>query len=123
MTYYDSSSNVPQPVQNNSNSIISLIAGILGLTLLPAIGSIVAIITGLMARKEIREARENGVSMGGDGMAVAGLVMGWLGVGLGVCVCCVIAVALIFPAILAAILVPLGIYWGNSSLVLPFPVI
>ena len=123
MTYDDSSSNVPQPVQNNSNSIISLIAGILGLTLLPAIGSIVAIITGMMARKEIRDARENGVSVGGDGMAVAGLVMGWLGVGLGVCVCCAVAVFIIFPAILTAILVPLGIYWGNSGLLLPFLVI
>ena len=120
MTYGDSSSNVVQPVQQNSTkAIISLIAGILGLTLLPTIGSIVAIILGIMARKEIRESRESGGSMGGDGMAVAGLVMGWLGVGLGLCACCAVAVFLIFPALL----IPFGIYWGNSGLVLPFLVI
>jgi hypothetical protein len=119
MTYDNSSSSVPQPVQNSSTAIISLITGLLGLTLLPGIGSIIAIITGIMARKEIREARNNGVTVGGDGMATAGLVMGWIGIGVGACVCCVIAVALIFPAVL----VPLGIYWGNSGLLLPFWVI
>jgi hypothetical protein len=114
-----STSNVPQPVQNSSNAIISLITGLLGLTLLPGIGSIIAIITGIMARKEIRTAQNNGMVIGGNGMATAGLVMGWLGIGLGACICCVVAVFLIFPAIL----IPLGIYWGNSGLLLPFLVI
>jgi len=119
MTYDNSDGSVPQPIQNSSTAIISLITGILGLTLLPGIGSIIAIVTGMMARKEIRTAQNTGVTIGGNGMATAGLVMGWLGIGLGACVCCIVAVTLIFPAVL----VPLGIYWNNSGLLLPFLVI
>jgi hypothetical protein len=118
MTYDNSSSEIPQPVQNSTNAIISLISGILGLTLLPLIGSIIAIITGIMARKEIRAAQNNGGTIGGNGMATAGLVMGWIGIAFGVCMCCAVIVAL-----LSGILVPLGIYSGNSGLVLPFLVI
>ncbi len=58
-------------------AIVSLIAGILGWTLLPFLGSIGAIITGHMARGEIR--RSNG-SLDGDGMAMVGLVLGWLSI-------------------------------------------
>lgn len=56
-------------------AIISLVAGILGWTLLPFLGSIGAIITGHMARSEIR--RSNG-ALEGDGLALIGLVLGWL---------------------------------------------
>jgi len=56
-------------------AIVSLIAGILGWTLLPLLGTIGAIITGHMARGEIR--RSNG-ALDGDGMAMVGLVLGWL---------------------------------------------
>jgi hypothetical protein len=56
-------------------AIISLVAGILGWTLLPFLGTIGAIITGHMARGEIR--RSNG-ALDGDGMALIGLVLGWL---------------------------------------------
>ena len=58
-------------------AIISLVAGILGWTLLPFLGSIGAIITGHMARGEIR--RSNG-ALEGDGLALIGLVLGWLSV-------------------------------------------
>jgi hypothetical protein len=66
---------------NSNMAVVSLIAGILGLTLIPLVGSVIAIITGMMARREIRE---GGGTMGGDGLATAGLVLGWIGVGLGV---------------------------------------
>lgn len=56
-------------------AIISLVAGILGWTLLPFLGTVAAIITGHMARGEIR--RSNG-TLDGDGMAMIGLVLGWL---------------------------------------------
>jgi hypothetical protein len=115
----NSSREVVQPVQNSTTAIISLIAGILGLTLLPLLGSAVAIITGMMAKKEIRTAQNNGTFIGGDGMATAGLVMGWIGIALGACGCCIFALVVIFPAVF----VPLGIYWGNSGLLLPFWVI
>lgn len=65
--------------QTNSNAVISLVAGILGWTFLPFLGSIGAIIFGHMARTEIR--RSNG-QMDGDGLAVTGLVLGWISVAL-----------------------------------------
>lgn len=55
-------------------AIVSLVAGILGWTLLPWLGSIGAIITGHMARGEIR--RSAG-AIDGNGYAIAGLVLGW----------------------------------------------
>jgi hypothetical protein len=55
-------------------AVVSLVAGILGWTLLPLIGSLGAIITGHMARGEIR--RSAG-AINGDGYAIAGLVLGW----------------------------------------------
>ena len=62
-------------IKRTSNlAIISLVSGILGWTMLPWIGSIVAIVTGHMARAEIAR---NAETMEGDGMAVAGLVLGW----------------------------------------------
>ncbi len=60
---------------NSQLAIASLVSGILGWTLVPFIGTLVAIITGHMARSEIR--RSNG-QLGGDGMAIAGLVLGWI---------------------------------------------
>lgn len=55
-------------------AIVSLVAGILGWTLAPWIGSLVAIITGHMARSEIRRDPDN---VEGDGLAIAGLILGW----------------------------------------------
>ncbi|HAI59334.1 MAG TPA: hypothetical protein DCM32_05595 [Xanthomonadaceae bacterium] len=55
-------------------AVISLVSGLLGWTFIPWLGSIVAIITGHMARNEIRRDPQ-GVE--GDGLAVAGLVLGW----------------------------------------------
>ncbi len=66
-------------------AIASLVSGILGWTLLPFLGSVVAIVTGHLARGEIRR----DPSLGGDSLAVIGLVLGWvavLGVLLGIAV-------------------------------------
>jgi hypothetical protein len=59
----------------SSLAIASLVSGILGWTLLPFIGTLVAIITGHMARGEIRR---SGGTLDGDGMAIGGLILGWL---------------------------------------------
>ncbi len=65
------------PVRQTSTlAVISLVAGILGWTLLPFLGSLVAIVTGHMARKEIRQ----NAALDGDAMAVIGLVLGWVAV-------------------------------------------
>ncbi|MBI5963988.1 MAG: DUF4190 domain-containing protein [Chloroflexi bacterium] len=74
---------------------ISLVAGILGFTLFPFIASIVALLTGYAARKETRAVPP---TAGGDGLATAGIVMGWIGVGLGVIGFCCVIVYFVFVA-------------------------
>ena len=93
--------NLPQNINGNNVlpsstlAIVSLIAGIGGFTFLPVLGGIVAIITGYMARKETR-AIPPGAS--GDGMATAGIIMGWIQVGLFVVGVCCFAVYFLFIA-------------------------
>jgi hypothetical protein len=68
---------VPPPAairQTSTLAVVSLVMGLLGWTLLPWLGSIAAVITGHLARAEIRR---NPEGMDGDGMAIAGLVLGW----------------------------------------------
>jgi hypothetical protein len=75
----------PTGAQNSGMAIGSLIASILGVTLIPTIGSIIGLILGYLARKEIRE---SGGTVTGDGMATAGIIIGWVGVGfaaIGIC--------------------------------------
>jgi len=59
----------------SSLALASLIAGILGWVALPLLSSLVAVITGHMAKREIQAA---GGDLGGDGMATAGLVLGYV---------------------------------------------
>ncbi len=74
--------------QTSTLAIVSLVAGLLGWTLLPMVGCIAAIITGHMARAEIRREPER---LEGDGLAIAGLILGWLGIAVSV-----LAVVVIF---------------------------
>ena len=67
--------------QTSSFAIVSLVSGILGWTLIPLLGCIVAIITGHMARAEIR--RQPDIYQG-DGLAVIGLVLGYVGIAMAV---------------------------------------
>lgn len=73
--YYGQPYQPPRPT--NSMAIVALISGIAGLTVLPLLASVVAVITGPMARRQIRETGEQG-----DGMALGGIVTGWIGIGL-----------------------------------------
>ncbi|MEZ5544374.1 MAG: DUF4190 domain-containing protein [Lysobacteraceae bacterium] len=67
--------NSPVPFrQTNTLAIVSLVAGILSWILAPFLGPIVAIITGHMARKEIRNAPDR---YEGDGLAIGGLILGY----------------------------------------------
>lgn len=66
-----------RPVTSTSSlAIVSLVFGILTWCLLPFVGAIVAIICGHMARSEIRRGPVD-TRIEGDGMAVAGLVLGY----------------------------------------------
>ena len=82
------------PVPRTSNlAIVSLISGIASWFLLPFIAAIIAVISGHMAKNEIR--RGNGM-VTGNGMATVGLVLGYIQLGLGLCACIVVAVMLAF---------------------------
>jgi hypothetical protein len=59
---------------------LGIAAMILGILWLYWIGSILALIFGIIALKQIREAPP-GAPMGGAGMAKAGMILGWVGVG------------------------------------------
>jgi Domain of unknown function (DUF4190) len=59
--------------QTNTLAIVSLISGIVSWFAVPVIGGIVAIITGHMAKREIRRTGERG-----DTLATVGLVLGYL---------------------------------------------
>lgn len=72
-------------LQTSGLAIASLVSGIAGWTILPLLGSVLAIFLGYAARKEIRR---NPDRLTGEGLAVAGLVLGWIMVGitvLGLC--------------------------------------
>ena len=87
--FYDS-----QP-QNSTMSIVSLVAGILGLSFMPGIASIVAIITASMAEKEIRE---SGGRLEGENFARIGKILGWVGIAFAVIgVCCAVVFFIVFP--------------------------
>jgi len=81
----------PVGVQTSTMAIVSLIAGIVSWFMVPVLGAIVAVITGNMAKKEIRA---SGGLLTGDGMATAGLVLGWIQLGLTVIGICVVLVFL-----------------------------
>lgn len=66
--------------QTSVLAVVSLVFGILGWTLLPFLGGIVAVICGHLARGEIRRTPDQ---LEGDGMAVAGLVLGYSSLVLG----------------------------------------
>jgi len=81
-------------------AIVSLVSAILGFTFVPIIGTIVALITGYMARNETRSIPPRA---SGDGMATAGIIMGWVQVALLVIgVCCTIAYFVFIVGIFAA---------------------
>ena len=62
------------PQRTNGLAIASMVLGILWIYWL---GSILALVFGYIARSQIRERGE-----AGGGMAIAGIVLGWVGVGI-----------------------------------------
>ena len=73
----------------SSLAVVSLVFGILAWCVLPFVGAIVAIICGHLARSEIRNGHPE-QRQEGDGMAVAGLVLGYVQLA-----CCVLAIFLL----------------------------
>lgn len=82
----------PQPMaQTSTLAIVSLVSGIVSWFLLPLIGAVVAVITGHMARREIRESLG---ALTGDGMAMVGMILGYIQLGLTVLGICFFVVLL-----------------------------
>jgi hypothetical protein len=82
--------------RTSSLAVISLIFGILAYVFLPGIGALVAVICGHSARSEIRRSPPGSIE--GDGMALAGLILGWIQIA-----CAIIAVGLAILIIAGAI--------------------
>jgi hypothetical protein len=81
------------PAQHTSTSaVISLIAGILGWVLLPILGPIIAVITGHIAKGEIKRGMGQ---ITGDGLATFGLILGYLQLILACCSVCAITFILV----------------------------
>ncbi len=75
--------------RSSGKSTAALVLGILGLVLCPLICSVLALVFGYQARREIDG---SGGTIGGRGNAIAGIVLGWIGI-----------------AIVAALLILIGI--------------
>lgn len=82
-------------VRTSGTAIASLTFGIVTWIFLPFVGALVAVICGHVARSEIRRMPPGTIE--GDGMAIAGLVLGYLH--LVICVLCVLLIGLIFYGI------------------------
>ena len=81
---------------NSTMAVVSLVAGILGWVVLPLISSLVAVVTGHMAKNEIRA---SGGRIAGDGLATAGLILGYSSLvvwGIGACCLVVLFVLPLF---------------------------
>jgi hypothetical protein len=89
--------NAPPPVTVSTSgwAIFSLIAGILAWLGVFGLGGLAAVITGHIAKNEIKK---SGGQIGGDGLATAGLVLGYLN----------LAIALVFACFF--VLMFLGIF-------------
>jgi hypothetical protein len=66
-------------------AVISLISGIANFLVLPFFGAIAALISGYIAKDEIKKGN---CSVDGDSLAKAGIIMGWLGVAFSVLTFC-----------------------------------
>ncbi len=64
----------PAPTKTNALAIVSLISSIVGLVLIPFLGSLAGVITGHISLKQLKTSGENG-----RGMALAGTIVGWVG--------------------------------------------
>jgi hypothetical protein len=83
---------LPPATRTSTMAIVSLISGIASWFLLPIIAAIVAVITGHMAKKEIKNSAGMVTC---NGMATAGMVLGYIQLGLGLCVCIVVTILLV----------------------------
>ena len=80
-----------QPPATSGDAIAALVLGICGFVVCPLVCSILAIVYGNKAQREIDA---SGGRLAGRGYASAGLILGWIGVGL-----CVVSVLVFFAIV------------------------
>ena len=96
--------NAMPPVHRTTSAlaVVSLVFGIASWCVLPLVGAIVAVVCGHLARAEIRRSQGQ---IEGDGLAVVGLVLGYVQLAFGL-------ILLLFA--IAAIVLGLSIGFGSS---------
>jgi hypothetical protein len=77
------------PKNTSTYAILSLAFGLMAWLMAPLLGAIVAVVCGHLARAEIRRAHG---AIEGDGMAMAGLILGYLQIALAVVFALVVAI-------------------------------
>ena len=104
--------------KTNAMAIISLISGLVSWFFIPFLAAVVAIITGHIARGQIKNGTETG-----DGLAIAGLILGYLNIAMS-CVGVLIFI-LIFGGMIGltgcAILADSASYVPSGNVVPPIP--
>lgn len=98
--------------QTNTMAVVSLISGIVSWVAIPLIAAVIAIITGHMARGEIRA---GGGFQEGDGLALAGLILGYLNL----VVSCIIPILIFMGVISMGGIMSLCGIIAESGLILP----
>ena len=103
----------PPPAQapTSGMAIASLVASILGLTFIPVLGGIAGVILGYVARNQIRE---SGGAVGGEGLAKAGLIIGWVGIGLFVTACTIVVILSALGPAIGGVFSDIASDLGNS---------
>jgi hypothetical protein len=79
--------------QTSTTAVLSLVFGIICWIALPLLGAIVAVVCGHAARGEIRRAPAGTID--GDGMALAGMILGYLHLALTALIICGVALVLL----------------------------
>ena len=102
----------PASRPTNTLAVISLATGIGSWFLLPLIGGVIAVVTGHVAKSQIRRTGESG-----DSLATIGLVLGYLH--LAVVLVVIVLVLLVIFGILALVVTSNGIHPLESPLPLP----
>ncbi|MET2012758.1 DUF4190 domain-containing protein [Microbacterium chocolatum] len=86
----------PSAPKTNTLAIVSLVSSLAALVILPFVGSLVGVITGHMSLSQIKRTGENG-----RGLALAGTIVGWVGLGF-IVLGLLLFLLLLLPAILVS---------------------
>jgi multidrug efflux pump subunit AcrB len=92
-------------MQTSSLAVVSLISGIASFFIVPMLGAIVAIITGNLAKKEIRQSAGR---LTGEDMARWGVILGWVNVALALIGICLVVLSILGVIGLSLSFIPWG---------------